>query len=181
MKSLTDIMKSPISRYTTIGASFRYFGQFASDYYLPLFYLSNYTEYKAEFALVYSLINLVCGFISSLAGGLLSDKFGKGKPMLKAWICIGGNMIAMPFFVASVLTTDNFWLSISFTALRFLFGEPWRSPSVTMMQNSSNPEKFGNLVSAYQFYQKMSSVVAAFIIGALFKRFDVVANPVIIG
>lgn len=26
MKSLTDIMSSPISRYTTIGASFRYFG-----------------------------------------------------------------------------------------------------------------------------------------------------------
>lgn len=101
--------------------------------------------------------------------------------MLKAWICIAGNLIAMPLFVASVLTTNNFWLSISFTGLRFLFGEPWRSPSVTMIQNSSNPEKFGNLVSAYQFYQKMSSVVAAFIIGALFKRFDTVANPAIIG
>lgn len=43
MTALTDIMASPISKYTTIGASFRYFGQFASDYYLPLFYLSNYT------------------------------------------------------------------------------------------------------------------------------------------
>ena len=116
-----------------------------------------------------------------MAGGLISDKFGKGKPMLKAWICIAGNMIAMPLFVASVMTTNNFWLSISFTALRFLFGEPWRSPSVTMMQNSSAPEKFGNLVSAYQFYQKMSSVVAALIIGALFKRFDVVSDPKIIG
>lgn len=79
------------------------------------------------------MINLICGFISSLAGGLISDKFGNGKPMFKAWVCIAGNMIAMPFFVASVLTTDNFYLSMAFTALRFLFGEPWRSPSVTMI------------------------------------------------
>jgi nitrate/nitrite transporter NarK len=133
INSLTEILKSPISRYTTMGASFRYFGQFASDYYLPLFYLSNYSTHKAEFALVYSVINMVCGFVSSLAGGLISDKFGKGKPMFKAWVCIAGNMIAMPLFVASVMITDNFWLSISLTALRFLFGEPWRSPSVTMI------------------------------------------------
>lgn len=131
--ALTDIMASPISKYTTIGASFRYFGQFASDYYLPLFYLSNYTNYKAEFALVYSVINLTCGFASSMAGGIIADKFGKGRPMLKAWICVGGNLIALPLFIASVLTTNNFWLSMSFTALRFLFGEPWKSPSVTMI------------------------------------------------
>lgn len=164
-----------------MGASFRYFGQFASDYYLPLFYLSNYSSHKAEFALVYSVINMFCGFVSSLAGGLISDKFGNGKPMFKAWVCIAGNLLALPCFIASVMITNNFWLSISFTALRFLFGEPWRSPSVTMIQNSSDPEKFGNLVSAYQFYQKMSSVVAALIIGALFKRFDVVADPTVIG
>jgi nitrate/nitrite transporter NarK len=114
-----------------------------------MFYLSNYSTKKAEFALAYSLINLICGFASSMSGGIIADKFGKGRPMLKAWICIAGNLIAMPLFVASVLITDNFWLSMGFTALRFLFGEPWKSPSVTMMQNSSNPEKFGNLVSAY--------------------------------
>ena len=127
------MLSKPISRWTTIGASFRYFGQFASDYYIPLFYLSNYSTMKAEFALSYSLINLVCGFISSMSGGIITDRFGKGKPMMKAWICVAGNLIAMPLFVASVLTTNNFWLSMAFTAGRFLFGEPYRSPSVTMI------------------------------------------------
>lgn len=36
-------------------------------------------------------------------------------------------------------------------------------------------------MSAYQFYQKMSSVVAALLIGAAFKRFDTVADPALIG
>ena len=101
--------------------------------------------------------------------------------MMKAWVCIAGNLIAMPMFCASVLITDNFWLSISLTAGRFLFGEPYRSPAVTMIQNSSNPEKLGNMISAFNFYQKMSSVVAALLIGAAFKRFDVVSDPALIG
>ena len=180
-KALTDIMKQPISRWTTIGASFRYFGQFASDYYLPMFYLSVYPNMKAEFALVYSMINVFCGFVSSIAGGVLSDKLGKGRPMMNAWVCIFGNILAFPLFAASVLITDNFWLSIVFTALRFLVGEPYRSPSVTMIQNSAKPEKFGSLVSAYQFFQKMSAVLAAFVITALFSQFDVAASPAIIG
>ena len=92
---------------------------------------------------------MVCGFVSSLGGGMIADKFGKGRPMCKAWVCIAGSLIALPFFVGSVLITNNFWLSIACTAGRFLFGEPFRSPSVTMIQNSSNPESFGNLVSAY--------------------------------
>ena len=82
--SFTDILKKPISRWATIGASIRYFGQFASDYYIPLFYMSIYPNMKKEFALCYSLINMCCGFISSLGGGILSDKFGAGRPMMKA-------------------------------------------------------------------------------------------------
>ena len=74
--ALTDIMKAPISRWTTIAVSFRHFEGFATFYYLPLFYLSNYTDKKAEFALCYSLINLGCGFVSAMAGGIISDRFG---------------------------------------------------------------------------------------------------------
>lgn len=166
--SFTDILKAPISRWATVGASVRYFGQFASDYYIPLFYMTNYATKKKEFALCYSLINMCCGFMSSLGGGIISDRFGKGRPMMKAWICLGGSLLAWPFFIGSVLITNNFWLSMFCTAMRFLLGEPFRSPSVTMIQNSTKPEKFGNLVGAYQFYQKMSLVVAALVIKALF-------------
>lgn len=46
--------------------------------------MSIYPNMKKEFALCYSLINMCCGFISSLGGGILSDKFGAGRPMMKA-------------------------------------------------------------------------------------------------
>ena len=88
--------------------------------------------------------------------------------MMKAWVCIVSNLIALPMFCASVLITDNFWLSISLTALRYLFGECYDSPAITMIQNSSKPEKLGNMISAFNFYGEMSSIVAALLIGAAF-------------
>lgn len=131
--SLTEIMKTPISRWTTVGASMRYFGSFASDYYIPLFYLTTYPTRRTEFALAYSLINIICGFVSSLGGGIIADRFGEGRPMMKAWVCVGGSLLALPFFIGSVLITNNFGLSMACTAMRFLVGEPFRSPSVTML------------------------------------------------
>ena len=124
---------------------------------------------------------MVCGFRSSIGGGMIADKFGKGRPMCKAWVCIVGSLCALPFFVGSVMIQDNFWLSIACTAMRYLLGEPFRSPAVTMIQNSTKPEKFGNLVSAYQFYQKMTTILAAFVIGSLFNLCGVSANPQRIG
>ena len=116
----------PISRWTTLGASFRYFGQFASDYYVPMFYLTTYPNYRTQFALCFSAINMIAGFVSSLGGGMIADKFGKGRPRCKAWVCVLGSLIPLPFFMGSVLITHNFWLSIACTAGRFLFGEPFR-------------------------------------------------------
>lgn len=66
-------------------------------------------------------------------GGIICDKFGKGKPMMKSWVCIIGNMLAMPMFNMAVLITNNFWLSITMIGLKYIFGEPWKSPAVTMM------------------------------------------------
>mgnify|MGYP006996171950 FL=1 len=80
---------------------------------------------------------------------MICDKFGKGRPMLKSWVCIIGNLIAMPMFAIGVLCTDNFYLSMGLMIFKYLFGEPWKSPAITMMQNTVEPKKFGNIISAY--------------------------------
>jgi nitrate/nitrite transporter NarK len=73
-----------VSKWATLGACFRYIGIFACDYYVPMFFLRNYVSHRAEFASLYALIVVFCGFTSSVAGGLICDKFGKGRPMLKS-------------------------------------------------------------------------------------------------
>jgi predicted MFS family arabinose efflux permease len=179
--SLTDAMSHPVSKWTSLGAMFRYFGIFACDYYVPMFFLRNYVNNRAEFAMFYSLIVLFGGFTSSLVGGLICDKFGKGRPMIKSYVCVIGNLLAMPMFALGVLCTGNFYLSISMMALKYLFGEPWKSPAITMIQNTAEPSKFGNIVSAYQFFYIMAGCLSTVIFGILVNVLGADKNPVIIG
>lgn len=146
-----------------------------------MYFLRNYAANRAEFAVFYSLIVLFGGFTSALAGGLICDKFGAGKPMTKANVCIAGNFLAMPMFAAAVLCTGNFWFSLAMVGGKYLFGEPWKSPAITMMQNTTNPKKFGNIVSAYQFCYVMAGCLSTVLFGALVNKFNCAGNPVAIG
>lgn len=130
-----------------------------------MFFLRNYVTYRAEFSTLYALTVVFCGFISSVAGGMLCDKFGKGRPMLKSWVCIVGNLIAMPVFAAGILCTNNFYFSMGMMTFKYLFGEPWKSPAVTMMQNTVEPKKFGNIISAYQFFYVMAGCLSTMLFG----------------
>lgn len=76
---------------------------------------------------------LVCGFTSGLLGGLVSDRWGKITPMMKSYVCCIGNLLAMPMFIIAMLLKDNFWLSVSLIGARYLVGETWKSPNITMI------------------------------------------------
>ena len=40
--AITNLFKNKVTRYNTLGSSFRYMSNVASDYYQPLFFLSVY-------------------------------------------------------------------------------------------------------------------------------------------
>lgn len=44
-KSLVDCMTNKVTRYATIGAMFRFWGMFATDFYLPAFYLKCFPQF----------------------------------------------------------------------------------------------------------------------------------------
>jgi hypothetical protein len=144
---------------------FRYFGIFAVDFYYPFFFLRCYPDHSEEFAVLFGLIVLICGFSSGITGGIICDNLWTDKPMTKAWVCIIGNFMALPLFLISVLTTDNFYLAMSGVAFKYIFGEVWKSPNLTMMQDTVDSRKFGNYVSAYQFFYVMSGCFSLILFG----------------
>ena len=75
----------------------------------------------------------IMGFVSTLAGGLISDKFEKQNRMTKALVCIVGSAIAIPCISACVLNPVNFYRALFFMGLKFLVSECWMSPAITMM------------------------------------------------
>ena len=130
---IKDLLKNPVTRYSTIGASFRHVSMFSCDYFLPLFFLMMYPNNKAQFGVLYCLCVAIGGLISSISGGLLADKFGPKNPKAYSRICIIGSLLATPCFAASVLLTNNFHLAMFLTFLKYLFGECFWSPNITMI------------------------------------------------
>ena len=74
--SLYNCIKNPQSRWITVAGSLRMVVMFAGDYFLPLFFLLSFPDFKKQFSVLYGLCALVFGFISVLSGGILSDRWG---------------------------------------------------------------------------------------------------------
>lgn len=152
---------------------------FACDYFLPAFFLANYPQFTTQFGLIGAMITFFGGLFSSISGGLLADKLIKKHPRAYANICMWGSILGWPFFTLSVLLTNNFYLAMAGTAGKYFIGEGWWSPNITMIQKSTPTNKFGNIISAYQFYKVLSGCASTVIFGALVNKFG--SGPAVVG
>lgn len=87
----------------------------------------------SEFASINAFSISILGFISALLGGLISDKYQKKNPLIMSQVSAAGALLALPAAFTAFAVTGNFWISISCLALKYLLGENWLSPSVTMI------------------------------------------------
>ena len=126
-------MRNPVTRFATFGTMFRFWGIFACDYYLPAYFLGTFPAYNNMFGLSMMFIAVLCGMTSVTSGGVLADKLVKKYPDVYPNLCMYGSLFAWPFFTLSVLMTNNFWFSIGLTALKYLIGENFWSPNITLV------------------------------------------------
>ena len=124
-----------------------------------------YPIFKVEYGLYNALIVAGMGFLSTVVGGLLSDKFEKKTRMTKSIICIAGSLLGLPAIMACTLITGNFHLSLFFMAVKYLVAECWMSPAITMMQATVPPEDQGSIVSAHLFYLTISGCITTVLLG----------------
>lgn len=66
-------------------------------------------------------------------------------------------------------------------ALKYLFGETWIPPAVTMMQNIYPKEKTGTLISAVMFFFTISGTLSTAFCGYLSNVLNASANPAMYG
>lgn len=113
----------------------------------------------------------VLGFISALAGGVLSDKY-RHIPMMKAYICIFSGLISAPALAVCFLKQDDFTVSVICLGINYLFAESWGSPAITMLMDSTSVENMGFAVSAYLFMTTIGGMLATTALGLIQSRLD---------
>ncbi len=137
IKSSGYVFNLSCARNVLIATSLRNFGGMVIDAFLPVFFGRNFPEYKPE----YAFLNAICisgvGLISCLFGGALADKYEKNSYLTKAYICIIGCALSVPFVAIGTLDTDNFYLSFICYVLQVLVSGTYSGPAITMMQNTS--------------------------------------------
>ena len=132
--SVKELLSHPVGFWATSAAMFRYIGIFASDFYAPLYFLRSYPQHVTTFMTVYPLMVLCGGFCSALIGGIICDRFGKSNPMTKTIVCVIGNALAAPMFITAVSLKGKFFLpALCLIGGRFLCGEVWKAPNLTIM------------------------------------------------
>ena len=160
---------------------FRYFETFSVLYFVPSFFMRVYPEQKVIFGFYYALIMAICGFISSIACGLISDKYEKKSKMTKALVCIVGSLIGIPAIMSCTLVTSSFYWCLASIALKFIASEGWLSPSVTMMQRTVKPSEQGSIVSGFLFYLVCVGCGSTVLLGQVANMLGAPANPAIFG
>ena len=131
--------------------------------------------------MVNALSLAIGGLISSLAGGIISDKLESKNLLAKSWVCIASSLIAFPLTALCCLIRGNFWLSMSAITLKTLLSSSFTSPAMTMMQNTTRSKDMGKIISSHMFYQTIAATICPLIFSKISLGLGVAANPGIYG
>jgi MFS family permease len=129
MKTVID---KPVIKFCTLGAMFRFFEQYAIDYYLPLYFLKQFPQFSSQYSILVAIITVFGGISANLSGGIIADRFNERYPSTYSNICMTGSILGLPFFLATILT-NNFWIAMAMYFLRYITGENFWSPNLTFI------------------------------------------------
>ena len=179
-ESIVGCFRETVPRNCLIATSFRFFGNFVADYYSPSFYSAAYPNDQNEYALLSVLVYIIAG-ISNFYGGAVADKYGDRDPGVLGRLCMWSSAFSFPLMAASMLVTSNFRLSMAFTALKFMTGEIFWSPNVTMFQKAVEPHKFGSYYAVYQFFANMIGCLGTLVVGYIVNKLECQTDGVVFG
>lgn len=100
-----EVFTNPTSRYATIGGTFRFFGGYSIGFFIQKYFLGVYNDYKEEYAYLYAVVVSICGFTSSIVGGIVCDNLEKKNIFMnKAYVCIFAGVMGIPtMFMCSMI------------------------------------------------------------------------------
>jgi MFS family permease len=175
------LWKNPTAFNLSIAGALRYSEMYAVIYFLPAFFQKVYPHFKTEYGLYNALILGCLGFLSNIVSGLISDRFEKKSRMTKAWVSAIGSLLAIIPVTIALLTTNNFYVSLGFMALKYLFSEGWMSPTVTMIQSTVSSKDSSSLITAFLFVLTLISTMSTIILGHVANLLGAASNPAIYG
>jgi MFS family permease len=138
-ESLTASMRSIFSstpvRFLFLAAAFRMCAGFSIGVWAAPFFRERFPADQATYALLNAGVVAVGGFLSSFAGGKISDalKAKSSDPGARAWVVAVSCALAVPAWL-SVVRAGSFSMAMGCLFIEYLVAEMWYGPSVSILQ-----------------------------------------------
>lgn len=118
-----------------------------------------------------ALAVLVGGFTSSLAAGIICDKYEPVNYRTKSYVMVIQSMVAIPICFVAFFVSKGFAFSMTFLFFEYLFAEGWVPAAVSMLMTAIDPNYKGVAVGIFLFATTIFGTIAvsfdAFMISTL--------------
>jgi len=133
--SISSIMSSAAVRFLFLAAAFRMCAGFSIGVWAAPFFREQFPAHQATYAMLNAGVVVVGGFLSSFAGGKISDslKSKSGDPGARTWLLATSCALAVPAWL-SVVWAGSFSMAMGCLFVEYLVAEMWYGPSVSILQ-----------------------------------------------
>ncbi len=140
-----------------VAVAFRSFAGYAVGAWSFPFYRQYFPECAATFASLNAVMVAVVGTLSTVSGGVLSDRLAARRgPHASLLVPIVGCLLAMPLWFG-VAQAGSFTLSIGCLLAAYLAAECWWGATISTMQGALPPNLWGTVQGLTNFVQLLSN------------------------
>ena len=134
IKEAARLLRSkPTFWLLSLGSAMASTASYGISFWIPSFYIRSFGFTIAEISFIYAGLILVGGIAGSWTGAWLGDRFGPSRPSAYFLIPLVALLVALPFFIAAVLTPIA-WLSIALFLVPTALGSMGFGTILTVVQ-----------------------------------------------
>ena len=165
--------------WLTLGGMFRFWQGFTLTYYSFSFF--NIYKKDTLYGTCNAIAVLIGGFTSSIAAGIICDKYEPINYRTKSYVIVVQSLTAVPICAFAFLTHYSFALSMTFVFLEYLLSEGWMPPTLAMLMTCIDIKFKGVAVGIFLFATTIAGTIAVSFDAQLIKWLDGTEDPVQVG
>ena len=124
---------------------------------------------------------LVGGFTSSIAAGIICDKYEPINYRTKSYVIVTQSLLAVPICAIAYLCNSSFTVSMLFLFFEYLFAEGWMPAVLSMLLTCIQVEFKGVAVGIFLFCTTIVGTIAVWFDAEMIKSLEATEDPIQIG
>ena len=142
------ITGTPSLRLAAVGFALLAFVGYGIGFWIPPFFMRVHHVPAAQAGFILGGSAATGGWLGTALGGVMADRWRRTNPAGRLWVGTCGGLIAVPFAVA-MLTTTNTTLALCLVLPTTLCSSLWLGPSASTVQDLVLPRMRGTAAAAF--------------------------------